>query len=143
MPNNHPIGDAGEQEIVDLIPCPNCSKRLMRLPTNYPLHDIQCTGCHFRVQVKSITSKPKSEILGAGWDIMDKVLKSGHLMPPLITNFKWGDKNGKHQEVRFYPFIPKKNLKKRQLSSWAHRANYKMFNYVGLDVLPYFILFQK
>lgn len=136
---NKEFGDIGEREVVELIPCPNCNKELMLLPPNYPLYDLQCTGCSFRAQVKTNKSKPKKEIFGAGWDIMDKVLKSGYMVPPLITNFKW--KNG--QEIRYYPFIPKKNLKKKQLPPTAKRANYKMFNYVGLDELPYFILYKK
>lgn len=141
--NNKISGDEGEQEIVDLVPCPNCNKKLMLLPKNYPLYDLQCTGCSFRVQVKTNKSKPKSEIFGAGWEIMDKVLKSGFMMPPLIANFKWSEKEVEKQRIIFYPFIPKANLKKRQLSPTARRANYKMFNYVGLDKLPHFILFEK
>ena len=61
-------GDQGEREVVDLVPCPNCAKPLMQLPKNYPLYDLQCTGCSFRAQVKTVISRPKDEILGAGWD---------------------------------------------------------------------------
>jgi hypothetical protein len=143
MPNNKISGDAGEREIVTLVPCPNCAKPLMTLPPNYPLYDMQCTGCSFRVQVKTNNSKPKSEIFGAGWDIMDKVLKSGFMIPPLIANFKWEENGVKHQKILFYPFIPKSNIKKRQLSSTARRANYKMFNYVRLEELPCFLLYER
>ena len=143
MPNNKIAGDRGEQEVVDLVPCPNCTKKLMSLPPNYPLFDVQCTGCSFRVQVKTNQSKPKKEIFGAGWQIMDKVLKSGYITPPMIANFKWSDKKGAHQEIRFYPFVPKKNLKKYQLPSTARRANYWMFNYIGLDKLPHSVLYRK
>lgn len=143
MAGNKLAGDQGEQEVVKLIPCPNCSKALMLLPKNYPLHDVQCTGCSFRAQVKTNKSKPKKEIFGAGWEIMEKVLKSGYIIPPMIANFKWEDKTGKHQEIRFYPFVPKKNLKKYKLPPTARRANYWMFNYIGLDKLPYFILLKK
>ena len=139
MSVNKEHGDDGESEVCDLVPCPNCGKKLMLLPKNYPLYDIQCVGCSFRSQIKTNHCKPKSKILGAGWDIMDKVLKSGFITPPLITNFKWDDR----QEIRFYPFIPKKNLKMYQLSPDARRANYKMFHYVGLDELPYFILYKR
>ncbi len=86
--SNKSAGDIGEQEVVDLVPCPNCQKKLMLLPVGYPLFDVQCTGCSFRAQVKTNRSKPKASILGAGWQIMDKVLKSGYLTPPLIANFK-------------------------------------------------------
>lgn len=143
MTGNKAAGDKGEQEVIDLVPCPNCGKKLMQLPPSYPLYDVQCTACSFRAQVKTNNTKPKAEIFGAGWDIMQKVLKSGFLAPPLITNFKWLEKETAHQEIRFYPFIPKENLSMHQLSPKARRANYKMFNYIGLDVLPYFIVFQK
>jgi hypothetical protein len=113
------------------------------LPPSYPLFDLQCTGCSFRAQVKTNNSKPKDVIFGAGWDIMEKVLKSGYAVPPLIANFKWTEKDEEKHEIRFYPFIPKANLIKRQLPPTARRANYKMFNYKGLESLPYFILYPK
>lgn len=143
MSKNKESGDAGELEVVALIPCPNCGKKLMPLPKNYPLYDVQCTGCLFRAQVKTNNSKPKPVIFGAGWDIISKVMKSGYMVPPLITNFKWKDKEGIHQEIRFYPFVPKVNLKMHQLSEKARRANYKMFNYIGIDEIPFFTLHKK
>ena len=136
-------GDAGEKEVVQLVPCPNCKKPLMQLPSNYPLYDLQCTGCSFRAQVKTNNTKPKDEIFGAGWDIMEKVLKSGLMVPPLLANFKWNEEGKQKQKIIFYPFIPKAHLKKRQLSPTAKRANYKMFNYVGLLKLPQFSLYEK
>lgn len=136
-------GTEGEKEVIQLVLCPNCNKDLMLLPENYPLYDVQCTACSFRAQIKSVGSKPKNVILGAGWEIMDKVLKSGFITPPLIVNFKWKEKSKQKQEIRFYPFIPKKNLIKYQLSKTARRANYKMFHYSGLAKLPYFCLYQR
>jgi hypothetical protein len=141
--SNKHWGDQGEKEVVELVQCPNYGKDLMLLPPNYPLYDVQCTGCSFRAQVKTNRSKPKSEIFGAGWQIIEKVLKSGFLTPALIANFKWKDKDIQHQEIRFYPFVTKKNLKKYQLPSTAKRANYWMFNYVGLDKLPYFTIYKS
>jgi len=82
-------------------------------------------------------------ILGAGWDILDKVLKSGYLTPALIVNFRWLEKGVEKQEIRFYPFVPKLNLKKYKLSETARRANYWMFRYEGLDKLPHFVLYSK
>lgn len=143
MSSNKKAGNIGEKEIVELVPCPNCSKQLMQLPPNYPLYDLQSTGCSFRAQVKSNNSKPKDKIIGAGWEIMEKVLKSGFMIPPLIANFKWKEKGIMRQKIIFYPFIPESNLKKRQLSPTARRANYKMFNYIGLSDLPNFVMFDK
>lgn len=139
--NNKESGNIGEKEIIELINCPNCKKKLMLLPPNYPLVDVQCTACNFRAQVKTINSKPKNISFGAGWEIMDKVLKSGYMIPPTLFNFKWED--GKHQEIRFYPFIPRVNIKKYQLSEKARRANYMMFHYTGLNDLPFFVVFKK
>ena len=93
MSKNKELGDAGEIEVVNLVQCPNCGKPLMSLPKNYPLYDIQCTGCLFRAQVKTNNSRPKPVIFGAGWDIISKIMKSGYMIPPLITNFKWKDKD--------------------------------------------------
>lgn len=143
MSKNKTVGDFGENEVIELIKCPNCSKKLMLLPPSFPLCDVQCTGCNFRAQIKTNNSKPKSIIFGAGWEIMDKVLKSGFITPPLIVNFKWQEKSLKKQEIRFYPFVPKSNLTKYKLSETARRANYWMFRYVGLDKLPYFKLYVK
>ena len=143
MAGNKGAVDEGELEVIKLVSCPNCSKKLMRLPAGYPLFDVQCTGCSFRAQVKTNKSKPKKEIFGAGWQIMEKVLKSGFITPPLIANFKWKEKTGPHQEIRFYPFVPKKNLKKYKLPAHARRANYWMFNYTGLDNLPFFVVYKK
>lgn len=143
MSLNKKHGDVGEMDVVNLVPCPNCAKKLMTLPQNYPLYDIQCTGCSFRAQVKTNISKPKSIVFGAGWDIMEKVLKSGFITPPIFINFKWKEKDIDKQEIRFYPFVPKNNLRKYQLSPTARRANYRMFNYIGLDKLPYFVVYKK
>lgn len=143
MSKNQESGDVGELEVVNLIPCPNCSKKLMVLPKNYPLYDVQCTGCLFRAQVKTNACKPKSKVFGAGWQIMNKVLKAGFMSPPLFLNFKWSEKGIIKQEIRFYPFVPKKNLQNYRLSETARRANYEMFTYINMDKLPYFELYKK
>jgi hypothetical protein len=140
---NKESGNSGEQEIIDFVPCPNCRKKLMALPPNYPLYDVQCTGCSFRAQVKTNRNKPKPVVFGAGWQIMNKVLRSGFMTPPLFLNFKWTEKGKKKQEIRFYPFVPKRNLSNYRLSSTARRANYEMFTYTGMDKLPYFIAYQS
>ena len=142
MASNKDTGDSGEREVCELVKCPNCSSQLMLLPPSFPLFDVQCTRCLFRAQIKTVSSKPKGSILGAGWDIYEKVLKAGHLSPPLIVNFKWTSGSEKHHDIRFYPFIAKENVKKYQLSETARRANYRMFRYVGLDKLPFVQLYK-
>jgi hypothetical protein len=140
---NKESGNSGEQEIVELVPCPNCGEDLMKLPPNYPLYDVQCTGCSFRAQVKTNRSKEKSVVFGAGWQIMNKVLKSGYMVPPLFLNFKWREGTKDRQIIWFYPFVPKKNLSNYKLSSTARRANYEMFTYKGMSDLPRFLVFKK
>lgn len=143
MPSNRQFGNKGELEIIEKVPCPNCGKKLMLLPPNYPLYDVQCSGCAFRAQIKTSQSKPRGIIFGAGWQIIDKVLKSGFITPPLIVNFKWREKEKPRHEIRFYPFVPKKNLRKYKLSEKARRANYWMFLYTGIDKLPHFVVYRK
>lgn len=143
MAKNHQSGESGELEVIALIKCPNCKKLLMQLPKNYPLFDLQCTGCSFRAQVKTNNCKPKDEIFGAGWQIMQKVLKSGFMAPPLIANFRWQEGGTLRQRILFFPFIPKTHLKSRKLSPTARRANYEMFNYIGLLSLPFMVLYDQ
>lgn len=135
-------GDAGEKEVAKLIPCPNCQSDLMLLPPNYPMYDVQCTACSFRAQVKTNKCKPKKEIFGAGWEILNKVLKAGYMMPPLIVNFKWTDGNAKRQNILFYPFVPKKHIKKTYLRRKG-KTIYPMFNYIRLNELPCLQLYNK
>lgn len=136
-------GDDGEELLIKSVPCPNCSKELMRLPTNYPLYDVQCTGCAFRAQVKANQTKPKAVIFGAGWQIIEKVMKAGFMIPPLFVIFRWRESNFSQTEIRFYPFIPKRNLRKYTLSPTARRANYKMFLYTGLNSLQHFVVYKS
>jgi len=143
MTTNKKAGDIGEQEVVKLVPCPNCKKDLMRLPPSYPLYDVQCTGCTFRAQVKTNQSRPKNIVYGAQWQIMEKVLKAGFISPALFLNFKWGESGSKKQEIRFYPFVPKENLKKRFTKIKKNERELWMFNYVGMDKLPYFTVYSK
>jgi hypothetical protein len=143
MPKKKQSWKIGEKEVVNLITCPNCKKKLMLLPPNYPLYDVQCTGCLFRAQVKTVHGKPRGTLFGAGWEIMNKVLKSGYMIPSLLLNFKWRERGKQKQEIRFYPFIPRVNLYKYKLSPEARRANYKMFLYKNMDKVPYFVLYKK
>jgi len=115
----------------------------MKLPPSYPLADVQCTGCVFRAQVKTASSRPKKAIRGAGWDIIEKVLKAGYQAPPLIAHFVWNEAGVEHHQVVFYPFVPKRCLSKYQLKPTARRANYKMFNYVDLDTIPSMVLHEN
>lgn len=142
--SNKITGDVGELEVCELIPCPNCGSKLALLPPSFPLADILCTRCQFRAQVKTVSKKPSDSILGAGYDIYEKVFKAGYLLPPLFTNFKWTDKNGDlKQEIRFYPLISKKNIQSYVLSDKAVRANYRMFRYIGLKTAPHVVVFER
>lgn len=93
MSNHKLTGDIGEKEVINHVRCPNCLSKLMLLPEGFPMYDIMCTRCLFRVQVKTVNNKPRSQIFGATWNIYEKVLKAGYLTPPLIVNFKWKSKN--------------------------------------------------
>ncbi|SRR6266498_291172 len=143
MPSHKQSGDQGELDIVNLVPCPSCGKKLMILPPSFPLYDVQCTACYFRAQVKTNLSKPKKEIFGATWDIADKVMRAGFTVPPLIINYKWKAKDSEHHQILFYPFIPRVNLKKRFTTIKKSGRQLWMFNYIGLDKLPYLTLFNK
>ena len=139
------IGDAGEIEIAKHVPCPNCGKKLERLPKNYPLYDMQCNGCYFRAQVKTSESSPKSTVRGAGWGIINKVMKAGFLAPPLIVYFKGKKIEGKksrraESQVLFFPFVTKKRMVNHTLN---RPDRYRMFNYDGLLGLPHFELVKN
>ena len=138
--SNKFTGDQGEREICEKIKCPNCGKQLVLLPPGFPMYDVQCSRCMFRAQIKTVNTKPKNSIFGAGWDIYEKVSKAGYLSPSLFVYFKWKFQDTICYEIRYYPFIPKTALKPYALSQTARRANYKMFKYVHLDKLPYFVL---
>lgn len=139
---NQMVGDIGEKDVVAKIKCPNCANNLMLLPPNYPLCDIQCSGCLFRAQVKTNRCKPQTKIRGAGWDILDKTLRSGYLMPPLITNYVWKEGNEEKQEIRLYPFITKTSLIVRTANIKSHHRKHKMFDY-NLKHLPFIQLYPK
>jgi hypothetical protein len=138
---NKESGTDGEKDVVEKVKCPSCGRNLMLLPPNYPLCDVQCTGCQFRAQIKTNKSKPKNIIFGAGWDILDKTLKSGYLMPSLIANFVWTENGNERQEIRFYPFISKKALTKRDANIKSRSKVYKMFNY-NLKDLPFMLVYK-
>lgn len=137
-------GTDGEIEVANLIPCPNCNNQLMTLPQSYPMYDLQCKACNFRAQIKTSSSNPNTnkKIRGAGWDIMDKVLKAGYLIPSLIVNYKWTENSINKQEIRFYPFIRKTNLKKRIANIKSHNRIYNMFDY-DLTGVVYLVLFNR
>jgi hypothetical protein len=119
----------------------------MLLPKNYPLYDVQCRKCLFRAQVKSFRTKPANEMFGAGWDIIHKTLKSGYLVPALIINCRWKEKGKRRHVVRFYPFVPRTNLKNRtahiKAPATRRQRTYRMFNYTEMDKLPFLTLYDK
>ena len=135
-------GRTGEKDIVKTVRCPNCGRRLMQLPEGYPLFDVQCTGCVFRAQVKVNNCKTKDQIFGSGWDIMEKNLRIGQLIPPLIVKFHWREGRQSKEVILFFPFLTKANLKQKKRSQYGLRPGYKEFNYVGLmdDKTPKVVL---
>lgn len=136
--NRKQSGRAGELKVIESIVCPNCGKQLILLPESNPLYDVQCSRCIFRAQIKSKNSPPQRKINGAGWAIMEKVLKSGFLVPPMFANFYWKG----NRVIRFYPFIPQNNLKERMIKKGL-RKDYKMFDYIRMDELPYSTPYSK
>jgi hypothetical protein len=137
-------GKAGEHWVTRAIPCPNCQSKLTLLPPGFPLFDVQCSRCLFRAQVKTNRCRPKDQIFGAGWEILDKTLKTGQLIPPLLVNFEWSDKAGKKRhEVHFFPFLTKANIRRHKRSMRGQRPGYKQFNYVGLRNAPSVQLFPS
>lgn len=144
MGTNHNTGHSGERDVVKRIACPNCGRKLMLLPPSYPLYDVQCTGCLFRAQVKTSNRRPGNAVFGATWDIMEKSLRAGHTVPPLIVNFTWQEKGKRCQEIHLYPFIiPRENLQKRYTEIKKSGRKLWMFNYVNLRSLPRFVLYKK
>lgn len=134
---NQQTGQEGVDFVIRHVDCPNCGNIVTPLPKNYPLLNLQCTYCSFRAHVKTSTIPPREVLQGAGWNILNGILKCGYLVPPLIVNYCWSQDGVEKREVRFYPFIPKKHIKVHALSSGQRQAGYKMFDYVGLDKLPY------
>ena len=133
---NQKTGDKGEKQVVRDAPCPNCGKRMTRLPKCFPLYDVQCKSCSFRAQVKTKTghSSGKFRVRGGGWNIMRCHLKAGGLPPPLILNFP------SESKMLFFPCIPKSIYKKYKLRDDHPQPNYEMFDYSGLNALPHFEL---
>ncbi len=141
-------GNAGEKEVITLIKCPNCGRDLMSLPESFPLCDALCTGCHFRTQIKTSGSSPYASktVRGSGWDILEKSVKAGALIPSLIVNYKWDEDGQQRQEIRFYPFLLKANLKEslRNIKQKTGKIRkYWMFDYTDLNRLPFFTLYQS
>lgn len=143
MTENKAFGHNGAKDVVAKMLCPYCGNRLILLPPDFPLYDIQCSACTFRAQVKTNNGKPRNQIYGAGWDIMDKHTRSGYMIPPLIANFAWREGMAGRQKIIFYPFIPKSSLKKYTRSPNKYRGEYDMFNYRGLERLPQVVVFER
>ena len=104
-------GEIGEKDVCELVKCPNCNKKLIQLPRNYPLFDVQCESCYFRAQIKTSSKKPVDTIPGSSYNIMLIARKIGLILPPLIVNYKWKDEKKKQRhEIRFYPFVSIRNM---------------------------------
>ncbi len=126
-------GTTGERWVKRNVRCPHCHSKLMLLPQGFPLVDVQCTRCLFRAQVKTNRCKPKDQIFGAGWEILDRSLRAGQLIPPLLVYFEWSAKNsGNCRRVIFYPFLTEDNIQRHKRPRSGRRPGYKQFNYIGL-----------
>jgi DNA-directed RNA polymerase subunit RPC12/RpoP len=137
MANNSYVGDSGESYLTKRIACPNCGKGLMKLPRGFPLFDVQCKNCFFRAQIKTSRTKDSNRIYGAGWEILNKTLKSGYAVPPLIVIHRFGKRNTP-PKIRFYPFIPRRNLEKYELKNIVGSTRWR-FIYKDLTQLPHFV----
>ena len=147
MPRGHKkaTGDSGEELVANTAPCPACGKALRLLPESYPLYDVQCSACLFRCQVKTTAGSPKSTIPGAGWQILNGALRTGQQVPPLVYVANVGEAAKEDPVIRFFPFIPKSHLKRREAftSKKSSRSPHKMFSYTRMDLLPSFVLNDK
>ena len=125
--------------VIKLTRCPNCNRKLQKFPNNNPLVDIRCEVCQFRAQVKGHDGNPNDiEIQGGGWEILYKTYRAGYTIPPLIIYWRV------NHEIRFYPFLFLKHLKKKPPLPPTHKqAGYVQFNYVNLATLPYFVWRKK
>lgn len=125
-------GQTGERDVVRLVRCPNCDSKLMRLPPQFPIYDIQCTRCLFRAQVKSVAGKPRDELFGGGYAIRERYKRTGGLPAPLIANFHWKERGVMRREVYFFPFLTDANIRRRRRSAESAHPGYREFNYFGL-----------
>ena len=137
----HRRGMAGEAEVARKVRCPECDGRLALLKKkNTPLFDLECTGCKFKAQVKTVWERPRNWVTGAGWRPMEEWLNDPkHKVPPLIVNFKWDS----GQQILFYPDIPAGHLKRRVLPENHRNAGHEMFNYMHLNHLRCITLFYR
>jgi hypothetical protein len=136
MTTRQDSGDEGQKIVCELIRCPNCDAKLIQLPKNFPIYDVQCSGCLFRAQVKSSYNFNGKKITGSGWNVMNHAMKSGMVIPPVILNTK--------TEIRFYPYIPKVCVVKRKKPATfkSGRNPHWMFDY-EVSELKYYVLLNK
>jgi hypothetical protein len=133
MKSNRQVGTEGEWDVIRKIGCPSCGQEMQLLPSGFPLFDIQCKGCVFRAQVKTNACKPKDQIYGAGFGVLNHFLRSGQLIPPLIVSFRWREGRSQRQVILLYPFLTEANIRKKIRGPNGARPGYEEFNYVGLQ----------
>lgn len=100
MPSRSARGKQGELEVICYTLCPKCQGKFFRLPEGNPLFDIECSLCHYQIQVKT-EKKPRNAIWGATWLTLKKHIDKGHEIPPLIINWKWHKQNIAYQRIDF------------------------------------------
>jgi len=52
--NHKETGEDGELEVIKLVPCPNCKKKLMKLPKNTPYMMCSVLAVHLELKSKRL-----------------------------------------------------------------------------------------
>lgn len=133
-------GTEAEVFVVEHVPCPSCGHRLRSLHPGFPLHDVECSRCLFRAQVKRILAPPRDRIRGASWDVLNHHLRTGQLVPPIFACFGWKRVAPAPGVIYFFPFIPASHVKRRVLSEKHATPGRKMTEYERMLELPRFVV---
>lgn len=141
-PDRAATGDAGEDAVCRLIPCPRCrrERHLTRLPKGFQCADVICKFCGFLAQVKATTSsdgKLPKRALGGSWRPQHEQILADIFHALFIVPM-----NKDHQVEAIY-YIPSHVLRatpsvyepRAPLAETAQRAGWTGFTY-SLSRLP-------
>ena len=73
--SNKETGDIGEQEVCDLVGCPNCSSKLMLLPPSFPLAASYVVGVNLELKLKPLVINRQTLYSEQDMIFMKKFLK--------------------------------------------------------------------